>query len=429
MKKTAKIGLMVLTVVGLALILVIKPGNSKIKSYYSGDAINYYNQIVITSTNTDSLEIFKLTDNGLQRVIKFKPFDPIYNQYGAFSDAKLSEEHGRLYVYAVSEYSLYKYDITDLTSAKLEKKVKNSYFEWYYRIDKFGDRVITIGNKGINVWDQDLNSIDSYNFKPSNRYSIRSNNSDQYIFAIDSSKIQIFDRANRSLLKEFPVSYSNLDNNHKTYYDIIKNEIYISDDVYTKKLDFNGNVLASFKHLNNTGYDVESTLGNDYVYFSNGFGAVKLKKDDMKLSSFAYTTNMAKVGGWAMGLKVLNSNEGDRVIVFNNSSIIVLNQNLKKIASVVAEEEATDIPQETLFLSLNHNIGVPGSVVTLFGGGFFPQEPIVINFAGTTKLVQADWKGRFTQDLSVPTTTSAWVDIKATGQNSGLSYSTNFKIQ
>ncbi|MCX6797920.1 MAG: hypothetical protein NTX66_01720 [Candidatus Falkowbacteria bacterium] len=215
MKKGTKIGFLALAIVGLILIFAVKPSNSKIKSYYSGDAINYSNQIVVATTNTDSLEIFKLTDDGLLRVLKFKPFDPVYNKYGIFSDSKLSEEHGRLYVYATSDFSLYKYDITDLSSAKLEKKVKNTYWEWYYRVDKFGDRVVTIGNKSIKIWDQDLTSIDSYDFKPSNRYSIRSNNSEQFIFAIDGSNLQIFDRATRSLIKEFAVAYSNLDNNHK----------------------------------------------------------------------------------------------------------------------------------------------------------------------------------------------------------------------
>lgn len=434
MKKFTKIGFSILAVVALSLVLVIKPGDSKIKAYYSGDAINYYNQIVVSSTNTDSLEIFKLTGNSLLRVLKFKPFDPVYSKYGAFSDSKLSEEHGRLYVYVTSDYTIYKYDITDLNNAKLEKKVKNTYFEWYSRVDKFGDQIITISDQGIKIWDQDLNTIDSYNFKPSNRYSIRSNNSGQFIFAFDGSKLQIFDRTNRSLAKELAVDYSNLDTNHKAYYDLINNEIYVADDIYTKKLDFDGNILGSFKHLNQTGYDVDSTLGNDYVYFSNGYGVVKLKKDDMKLATYAFTTNLSKSMGWAMGLKILNSDAGDRVVVFNNSSILVLDQNLKKIASIAAEEEATSAPQETLFLILNHNIGVPGSTVTLFGGGFFPQESLVINFAGSRTLVQADWKGRFTQDLIVPALSSnqlpgTQVDIKVDGQGSGLTYSTSFKIQ
>ncbi|MCX6797921.1 MAG: hypothetical protein NTX66_01725 [Candidatus Falkowbacteria bacterium] len=161
---------------------------------------------------------------------------------------------------------------------------------------------------------------------------------------------------------------------------------------------------------------------------------VKLKKDDMKVAKYAYTTNLGKAEGWAMGLKVLNSNSGDRLVVFNNSSILVLDQNLKKIAFFGAEEEATSSTQETLFLALDHNIGATGAIVTLYGGGFFPQEPIIVDFAGSKNLISADWKGRFTQTLTVPKApignpSGTWVDIKTDGQNSGLTYSINFKIQ
>ncbi|MFA5163318.1 MAG: hypothetical protein WC441_02190 [Patescibacteria group bacterium] len=428
MKRSFVIGLMILTLVGLSSLLLVKSGQSKIRSYHSGDAINYSNQIIVSSTNTDSLEIFKLTGSDLVRVLKFKPFDPTYNKYGSFSDARLSEENGRLYVYAISEFTIYKYDISDLASAKLEKKVKNTYWDWYYRIDKFGNRIATVGNKGMKIWDTDLNTLDSYSFKPSNRYSVRSNSSEQFIFGIDGSNLQIFDRWTRNITKEFSLDYSNLDTNHKVYYDLIRNEIFVSDDVYTKKFDFNGRLLASFKHLNNTGYDVDSTLGNDFIYFSNGFGVVKLKKDDMGLAKYAYTTTIAKPEGWAMGLKVLNSDQGDRVVVFNNSSILVLDQDLKKLGFAPAQEEETSSAQENLFLTLDRNIAANGSSVVLFGGGYFPQEPVMVDFAGTKTLAQADWKGRFVQTLTVPSNKSGWVDIKAEGQNSGLSYSINFKI-
>ena len=429
MKKGLKIGLLILGIAGLSSLLFIKPGESKTKSYYSGDAINYNGQIIVSTADTGSLEVFKVSGQEMLKVIKLRPFDPTYGQYKDFSDAKLSIEGGRLYIYAVSEYSLYKYDISDLASAQLVKKTRNTYWEWYYRVDKFGDQIVTVGNQSLKVWSQDLVSLDSYNFKPSNRYSLRANNSSQFIFALDGSRMQIFDRATRNLIKDFPVNYSNLDNNHKMYYDLIRNEIYIADDVYTKKLDFSGNLLGSFRHLDQTGYDVDSTLGNDFLYFSNGYGVVKLRKDDMKVAAYAYTTKLGQVGGWAMGLKIVNSDAGDRVIVFNNSSILVMDQNLKKIASVAAQEEETSAPQENLYLILDHNIGVAGSVITLTGGGFYPQEPISIDFAGTPTQAQANGNGRFIQNLTVPSNKTGWVDIKVTGQNSGLTYSTSFKIQ
>lgn len=429
MSKVLKISSLALGLAVIILIIVARPGVSKIKAYYSGDAINYQNQIVITSTDTGSLEVFKLVGSDLQRVLKFKPFDPTYNKYGSFADAKLSEENGRLYVYAVSEFELYKYEISDLKSARLENKIKNSFWEWYYRVDKFGERIVTVGSKGVKIWDSNLNTIDSYDLKPSNRYSVGANNSNRFILSIDGRNLQIFDRLSRSITKEIPLDYQDLDKNHKVHYDLVNNTIYVADELYTKKFDLDGRLLGSFRHLDHTGYDVDSTAGNDFIYFSNGHGVVKLKKSDMKVATYAYTTNLAKASGWAMGLKVVNSNAGDRVVVFNNSSILVLDQNLKKIAFAPAEEEELSKPQESLYLALDHNIGSSGASVTLQGGGFFVQEPLIIDFAGQKILSQTDWSGRFSQSLTVPEVEAGWVDIKVDGQNSGLSYSINFKVQ
>ena len=50
-----------ITFVSLAsLFLLVTPGKSRLKSYYSGDAISYRGQIYVASTNTGSLELFRL---------------------------------------------------------------------------------------------------------------------------------------------------------------------------------------------------------------------------------------------------------------------------------------------------------------------------------------------------------------------------------
>ena len=48
----------------------------------------------------------------------------------------------------------------------------------------------------------------------------------------------------------------------------------------------------------------------------------------MKLERYAWTSNLGGTQSWAMGLKVVYD-QGDKVIVFNNYNITVLDSNLK----------------------------------------------------------------------------------------------------
>ena len=49
------------------------PAKTKVKSYYSGDAINYNNKLVVASTDSEGLEIFSLNSNGLERHSNWRP--------------------------------------------------------------------------------------------------------------------------------------------------------------------------------------------------------------------------------------------------------------------------------------------------------------------------------------------------------------------
>ena len=93
--------------------------------------------------------------------------------------------------------------------------------------------------------------------------------------------------------------------------------------------------------------------GNEYLYFSNGLGVVKLNKADMRILDSQVTGGIAGDQGWAMGLKVAANSTGDKVVVFNNSSILVLDDNLNKIAYSRAGEDNRPEVRENLFLRLN----------------------------------------------------------------------------
>jgi len=413
-----------------AVLLVTNSGQSKLKSYYSGDAVNFDNDLYVSSTNTDSLEVFKLENKELRRIITLRPFNAKFNKYGNFYDSKLSVENGRLFVYVIGDFTLYKYELVNDNQLSLVSSNKNTYWEWYNRVDKFGDNIVTISQKSVKVWNSDLQVIDSYDLaKSETPYNIRSYN-DQYILNIQDGYLTVLDRGTRTLTANIALNYKNKVGNRQAYQDDNGN-IFVVDDYYAKKFNLEGKLLASFKHADYDGYDIAASGDNDYLYFSNGIGVVKLDKRTMEETDYRWATGLGGSRGWAMGLKVV-SNNGDKVVIFNNANILILDGNLNKLASFETTAEDEETSTENLFLRLDHILGAPNATVVLTGGGYFPNEQLTVDFAGTKTKAKADSRGRFQQNLTVPdktTKAAQGVDIKVDGESSQLTYSISFMIQ
>jgi len=419
----------------LVILIFTHNGQSKTKSYYSGDAISYNNNVYITSTNSGSLELLKLENNTLRLISKTKLYNGRFNRYDDYSDAKLVSENNQLFVYATNGFGLYKYEVVNDNSLVLVASQQNTYWEWYNRVDKFGDNIVTISAKGIKVWNQDLQVINGYNLTDIDTpYNLRGFNQN-LILDVQNNHLNVYDRSSQTNLSSIALNYKDLSGNRQSYIDA-DNNLYVVDDYYAKKFNLDGKLLASFQHIDQTGYDVSASGETNYIYFSNGAGVVKLNKETMGEAGYTWTGGIAGPRGWAMGLKVVSA-DGDKVVVFNNSNILVLNSNLKMIASYTATEDEESSAVENLFLNLNHNSGTAGASIELNGGGYVPNEKLDITFAGQKSLGQADNHGRFDQFLIVPTlststmltsTNNGGVDIKVNGENSKLSYSISFKI-
>lgn len=413
----------------LAVLVFAHNGQSKTKAYYSGDAISFNDEVYVTSANSGSLEVLKLENNQLKLINKSKIYNGKYNRYDDFFDSKLSIENNSLYVYAINGFSIYKYQITGENKLVLIANQQNTYWEWYNRIDKFGNNIVTISAKGVKIWNKDLQVINSFDVTNTKApYNIRSY-SDNLILDVQDGNLIIYDRETRTKLKSIALNYQDNVGNRQAYQDN-DNNLYVVDDYYAKKFNLDGKLLGSFQHLEQPGYDISGSGMTDFLYFSDGIGVVKLNKDTMKDVAFAFTGGIAGPRGWAMGLKVVSA-DGDKVVIFNNSTILVLNDKLKKVGSYTATEEDIKYSTENMFLDLDHNSGTQGAAIKLNGGGYFPDEKLTMNFNGEKTTAEADSHGRFETTLNVPTistTSRPGVDIKVDGVESKLTYSISFNI-
>ncbi len=413
----------------IAVAVMTMPAKSRTKSYNYGDAVNFQGRLIIGTTNTGEGEIFELINGHLTRQSHFKAIWDRYSRNDEFFDIAFKIEQGRLYAYLVDGRRLYKYDVTDTANPKLVRSEPDNSWDWKMGVGVVGDKVFTTGPSMVKVWTSGLVIVDSFKLKSLRQGNISFSPGGDYIFQVEGDRLSVFDTNTRQVVADKEIVATS-DHNRVIYNDPTTSSIYLVDGEALKKIDISGHVQDIFYHTSDNGYDVAGIPGRSYVYFSDGIGVVKARMSDLEPIDWAYTTGIAVPNGWAIGLKAVADGAGDRVVVFNNSSILVLDENLGLIDFYRSVAEETG-PQEMLALTLDKDRAAPGSMVAVTGQGFGENEELVINFAGAKTAAKADNKGRFMKIISVPDVnkTPVVADIKVTGESTGLTYSISFNIE
>jgi len=417
----------VLLITILAIVGTLVPSVfGRVKPYYSGRATSYNGQVVFATTNSGTLELFKLVDSKIQKTASLKPEDIKWTE---FHDVAFRTEQGRLYMYAVNG-NLYKYDITDPNFPILKYKIKDNSWDYFYGLDIAGERLVTIGSKGIKFWNNAAQVVSSISLKAKIAHNISFSSNGTNMFYIEDKTLSVYDTVSGATLSSFAI-VSNASGNRAVYNDASDSSLYLVDDDTAKKVSFDGTLLAQFDHTSHVGYDVVAPSTGTYVYFSDGIGIVKADKTTMEAVDWAYTNSLGLDNAWSMGLATAKNTQGlDRVIAFAGGHIIALDDSLKVLDSYTASEEDLKA-QEDLFLAIDKNRSAPGGKVSLRGGGFGINEKIQIVWMGEKIDASTDDAGRFTKIVTVPEITSKRLsqDIKVNGLRSGLTYSISFNIE
>lgn len=425
------------TVLAVALALFVLPSlylanhaGSKIRAYYSGKAIVYNDRLYIGSTNMGAFELFRLEDGFLSKVVKLESFEAKYGGWDPFYDLEFSREDSQLYVYLVDGRFLYKYSLSDPAHPALVSKVKDNSYDWLLGVKKFDDRIVTVGTKGVKVWRPELQTIDTFPLKNDFVYNLNFNDTGEFIFNVGSSSVEIFDTKTRLVRSTVPITVRE-QHNRKTLADDQSGRIYIVDDKELRQFDYEGQVQHTFRHISRFGYEVAGVPESNYVYFSDGIGIVKIDKASFEPVDWRFTNVLGAPGGWAMGLQAVRSSQGEKIVVFNNSSILVFDEHLRLLGSYDAYGEDIN-PVEPLGLSADKFRAPANAEVSLRGTGFGLDEDLLISFADAKFEARADETGKFTQIMTVPAispTAPRWVDIRVEGKTSKRHYSMSFYIE
>lgn len=426
----------------LGFLLPFPSAQTRVKSYYSGDAIFYHGNTVIATTNTGELELFKVQagQTDIVKFVSFASYNPRFDQPQDFSDVLLRQEGATLYAYAVDGRSLFKYDISDLQYARLVTKVQDNSWDWFGTVHLVDDYVATTGSQGVKLWNDDLVVVDSYKIitPGDNSYNTKSSDSHKYLFTVHDDKISIFNREDRKTITDIPLTFKWGSDwfKRKVYNDRDNDVLFVVDDEAVRKINFRGEIINSFKHISHLGYDVVPSSDPNYIYFSDGYGVVKLRTSDLKVIDYKYTTSLGGGQGWAMGMKVIQDSQGEKLVIFNNSSIIILDSNLEPLKKANQEAYVIATKQETfpdvfepIALSIDKNRAAAGSTIVLSGKGFGANEIVNISFVDNNFTTNTDAMGRFSLPITIPAVKKQKADFMVKGLSTAYKYSLGFEIE
>lgn len=424
-------------------------------NYSTGDAVNYQGEVIIASVDSGKLELFKLVSHK-GRIEKSAEIISVSSKHPKFFSVVLFEKDGKLYAYAVNGRYIYQYDVSNLTTPRLIKSVKDNSWDWFMRLRKTSSNIITVGNNGLKVWNNNLQVINGYK-NPDKDQRVYLSKDGKWLFDVkanykedkENDFVDIINTKTREkLLRQniVLVRYGE----RSPYVDSARQLAYIAGDRVIKQINLSTKEIKNFRHDGEFGFDIDGFPGEDYFYFSNGTSIVKMSHSLEPLDA-AYTRDFNVLGSWATRIVAVKEWGQDRIVVFNKSNIAVLDNDLDLTAFRLSTETAEDNKlREPLSLSLNRNRAPQGSQVTLQGTGFVPNEELILRFGKTGSdiwgkftislelsrfMVKADENGRFQRTLTVPSELPKNkeapfpLDIIVEGVNSGLRYSIGFMIQ
>jgi len=405
--------------------LLMQPTLGKTKAYYSGKTVSYNGTFYVGTTNTGDFELFALNAGKLDKVTDIQSND---SESHEFSDLLFNKVDGRLYVYLVNGRYLYEYDITNPEAPTVLLKVKDNSWDWFARVEMVNGNLVTIGSKGTKVWNKDMQVISSYPMVTNMSLGYSQFVDDGKLIVNLKDTLDVYSTASRQKVSEYSIATNDANTTRGITSD--DNLIYLVDDQSLKAVDFDGNVIKEYNHAGTTGYSVIDSTNPNYLYFSDGLGVVKVNKETLKPSEWSWTVNNAPAGSWAMGISSANDANGEKLVVFNGTNIIVLDQNMKTVATYMAVEKDTR-PSNALSLSTDKNFAASGSQVAIQGTGFALGETLKIEINKVrVSEVKTDANGSFSAVVTVPTVSYPLnTDIKVTGESSNLTYSTSFKIE
>ncbi len=399
------------------------------KQYRTGHFIYTSDKNYLLVSNGEFVEVLELTkEDKLVKVSEIYGMETI-------SDMAVSKEDNEWRLYVSTGNEIIKYNITNPLLSQIESK--RNLYEWRRGLGSVGysrsivgidDYILSAGSNGVKRIEKS-NLFDNMTYTAEASYGVTAN--DSYLAVTTADKGYIYN-LDGNVVGELAVENSK-NYSREPVMDYYGN-IYFLPDNGIMKVDSQGNAIGSYYNPVQAevihSYAV-SALPNGEVYYVNGYGVSKFDKD-FKKTKWLYTAPSYLYGNnsWAVGVQTKSFSQGNRIVVFNKSSVLLLDDNfdlLDQYKYQPSSNSENNLGETSLKLSKYQ--GTQNEDISIYLYGFWPNEQVQINFGGDIYAVEVDNVGFATTSINVPSGNESGLTIvSADGVDSGLNYQATFEI-
>ena len=409
---------LIITFLSLFLLAVYLPVNAATaKEYRRGKIVTNQGKTIVAVSNRQFVELLEITkDNKIIKLGEVRGMNVV-------EDLVVFPENDKNYLVITTGRYLIKYDITKPNSVKvILKRDLYQYRKGQYRTGQIfslainDSKIYGAGDNGVRAFGKD-NLVVEKIFYFEKAYGLGADNNK--LSVLGANKELVYDIKSGKLSAEYNIKNVQAERRNSVF-DNKGNPLFISDNSVIKA---DGNLKA---YANPVTKNIIFSYGVSYsptagIYYVNGYGITHFdnnlnKKEFIKTSAGTFGAN-----SWGVGVETFRQDGEDKVLVFNKSSILLLNKNLKPLAQykykVMGGKEISNELKVVIskkFVMTNNNLDME-----LFG--FWPNEKIKISFGGKDFLVTADNFGHAKTAIQAPVKVMKGV-IDINGQESKINF-------
>jgi len=396
------------------------------KEYRFGEVAHISGKNYVIASNKQFVEILEITSD--DKLIK------ISEVYGMerINDMVVNHEKEKTYLIILTGQYLIKYNITNPVAPKIE--LKRDLYKWKWGNYSVGymralasnnNYIFAAGSKGVRRFVKDSLVVDKiYTFNDS--YNLAANNEILAVATKDNGLI--FDIASGELKGEHRLENVE-ESKRKPTVDGFGNVYFPSDNSLIKI----GND-STRQYFNPTrpgtifSYAVRA-MSTEEIFYVNGYGITKLNSFLEKEKFFYSAPSIYGFNAWAVGIDTAEINNRKRIVVFNKSSALWLDDQL----NLLFQYKYTSLYSDAIFTDLKiisqKYRGIAGDSVELKLYGFWPNEDVQVIFGPNEYIIRVNNLGQEKIILTVPEMEAGRIYIKAEGVDSSLHYQVSFDIR
>jgi hypothetical protein len=403
------------------------------KDYQKGKIAQIDGKNYVIVSNSEFVEILEMSKDGkLSQASEVRGME-------AVKDLGVMKISDKPYLIVLTGRYLMKYDISNpympTIILKRDLLVKNSGNYDIGYMDSMSvnaNYIFTAGAKGVRRFMPDNLFVDRiFYFEKASGVEAGS----KYLAVTTPRQGLVFDIEVGNLVKS--VALENVDNTVRKPTIGMDGNIYFPSDNSIVKI--NTHDSSSNEYVNPVKPGVTYSYAADFasesdVFYANGYGVTKLDKF-LNKEKFLYAANPNVFGSnsWTTYLDATTTPCGLRIALFNKSSVILADENLRVLDQYRYAPLSIDsfLKPTELSLRIDNNVGVASDKVLATVYGFWPNEIISIGFYDAVDRypVKADNMGSARVTIIVPEGLKGMKSISAIGDRSGLSYQTTFEVK